>query len=192
VDGGYFGNSGLFSLGEWLKEATVSTVDEGGKAVLQPPTKKILVIRISSFPDNQSAGPADRPRKWSYQLIAPILTILHGRSEGQLVRDAAEGADLLEVLSRRGYEAKAITADYQAVSSKAITCSSDPPLTWHLTEVEKKCIDENWNQSKTSLVSQVKEFLASPTKAIPQTSISGEVHSEHLKEGIYVQEMVKR
>jgi hypothetical protein len=44
-------------------------------------------------------------------LIAPILTVLHGRSEGQLVRDVTEGADLLEILSRRGYEAEAITAD---------------------------------------------------------------------------------
>ena len=86
-------------------------------------------------------------------MIAPILTVLHGRSEGQVVRDVTEGADLLEILSRRGYEAEAITADYQAASGSAITCSPDPPLTWHSTEVEENCIDENWNQRKASLVS---------------------------------------
>ena len=192
VDGGYFGNSGVFSLAEWLKEATVITKDQRGRPEPPHAPKKILVIRISSFPDIQTIGPADRPKRWTYQLIAPILTVLHGRSEGQLVRDATEGADLLEILSRRGYEAEAITADYQAASGRAITCSPDPPLTWHLTEVEKNCIDENWNQRKASLVSQVKEFLASPINPIAQATISGEVSNQRLEEGVYKHEMVKQ
>jgi len=58
--------------------------------------------------------------------------------------------------------------------------------------VEKNCIDENWNQRKASLVSRVREFLASPIDSVPQAAISGEVSNQRLEEGIYKHEMVKQ
>jgi hypothetical protein len=197
VDGGYFENSGMFSLGEWLKEAALNTRDEHGQPDPRHQPRKILVIQIDAFPDKSWNGPADHPRSWAYQLIAPIDAILHVRSEGQLVRGATERADLLEVLSRRGYDASAITARYiplpgTAASAPHVDCPLDPPLTWHMTEVEKICIQQNWNQIRAGLVTQVREFLVSPVKPAPSGAMPGEVRSQRLADGLYLHEIVKQ
>lgn len=197
VDGGYFENSGMFSLGEWLKEAALNTLDEHGQPDARHPAKKILVLQIDAFPDGSWNGPADQPKSWAYQFVAPIYAILHVRSEGALVRDATASADLLEVLSRRGYEASAITARYipsvgTPASGTGVTCPPDPPLTWHLTEVEKICIRQNWSANKDSLVARVRTFLASPIRATPSGAVSGEVRTERVRDGLYVHEMVKQ
>jgi hypothetical protein len=118
------------------------------------------------------------------------------RSEGALVRDVTERSDLLELLTQRGYDASAITARYVPnVGSKnsgfRLTCPADPPLTWHLTEVEKICIRQNWADIEPNLISQLKNFLNAPVSR-PPFSRSGSVHNEQLREGLYLQEMVKQ
>jgi predicted acylesterase/phospholipase RssA len=194
VDGGYFENSGLFSLREWLKEAAVSTKAEDNARQRHPP-KKILIIQIDAFPDRFWNGPADQPKSWAYQLLAPVLAILHVRSEGALVRDTAEQSDLLELLSERGYDASAVTARYvPSVGSKnstlAVTCPADPPLTWHLTEVEKICIRQNWTDIESTLATKVKEFLGSPVSS-PDFTKPRSIRSEHVKEGLYLHQVIR-
>src|SRR5258708_29908274 len=86
-DGGYFDNSGVFTLSEWLKEAS-------RHSGLNPPPaasplvgrKRILVLQLEAFPDSNTAD-GESPKKWYYQLTSPIQTMLTVRSEGQLVRD---------------------------------------------------------------------------------------------------------
>jgi predicted acylesterase/phospholipase RssA len=197
VDGGYFDNSGLFSLGEWLKEAAPNTKGERGQPDRQHPSKKILAIRIDAFPDSDWDGPADDPKSWAYQFVAPVDAILHVRSEGQLVRDTTEGADLITVLTGRGYEASGVTARYipavvTNASNPSVSCPADPPLTWHLTELEKLCIQQSWKNIKADLLTQVRKFLAEPVSPPAATATPGEVHSERLEKGLYVHKMVKR
>ena len=78
-DGGYFDNSGVFALSEWLKEAVI-----GG------PKKRILILQLEAFPDNPPTD-TENAKKWYYQLTAPIETMLTVRSEGQNIRDRAAG-----------------------------------------------------------------------------------------------------
>jgi predicted acylesterase/phospholipase RssA len=186
VDGGYFDNSGLFSLGEWFKEATNSEV-----AV--PPSqlapKKILIIQIDAFPDDVRKHPDDRPQSWAYQLTAPVSAVLRVRSEAQVVRDTTEGGDLLKVLAARGHDARVIEARYAPSKD---TCATNPPLTWHLTEVEKYCIQESWDQIKTDLATQIREFLNSPATPAAEATKQGIVRTERLKPGLYLREMEKR
>lgn len=123
------------------------------------------------------------------------LAILHVRSEGALVRDTAEQSDLLELLSERGYDASAVTARYvPSVGSKnstlAVTCPADPPLTWHLTEVEKICIRQNWTDIESTLATKVKEFLHSPVSS-PDFTKPPSIRREHVKEGLYLHEVLR-
>jgi len=186
VDGGYFDNSGLFSLGEWLKEATtVDATDPPG----QLPPRKILIIQIDAFPDEVGPHPADHPKSWAYQLIAPVAAVLRVRSEAQTVRDATESGDLLKVLAARGHDARVIVARYAPAKD---VCAADPPLTWHLTEVEKHCIELSWNAIKSDLVTQLREFLSAPTTPPTAPQKEGKVHTERLKPGLYRSEMEKR
>jgi len=193
VDGGYFDNSGLFTLTKWLK-AAIPNLPPAGTSVHPLPNKKILILSIDAFPDGQWTGPGDTPHAWLYQLIAPAYAILHVRSEGQQVRDLSDSSNLLQILSLRGYDATTLTARYvpsnQATGSMAaVDCPQDPPLTWHLTEVEKACIDQEWNELKPELISQIKAFFAAGP---PQPSgAPAQVATTQLKKGLYVQKIMR-
>ncbi len=59
-----------------------------------------------------------------------------------------------------------------------------------MTEAEKICIHQNWIYIKEDLISRVREFLNSQV-APPGSAVPGNVRSERLKDGLYLQEMVK-
>jgi hypothetical protein len=194
-DGGYFENAGVFALGEWLKEAAnLDPSSQNGCADLRHAPKKILLFRIDAFPDNQWDGkPGDQPKSWAFQLIAPALGVLHIRSEAPKVRGTAETADLIQLLSSRGYETSTFTARYSpGEATKApgasVSCPADPPLTWHLTEVDKVCIEKDWRQIKPKLVATIRDFLTSPAKA-PSCPVPGEVQNRAVGQGMYLQEL---
>ena len=93
-DGGYFDNSGVFMLSEWLKEA-VSASPSG--------SKRILILQLDAFPDSDPPA-TDKVKKWYYQLYSPINTMLTVRSEGQIVRDQVIGEDLQKLLNGDGFQ----------------------------------------------------------------------------------------
>lgn len=194
VDGGYFDNSGLFTLTKWLKTALPNLPPPGQPAAVSPSKKKILILRIDAFPDGQWSGPADTPRQWPYQIIAPVYSILHVRSEGQLVRDLSDSSNILQILSLRGYEAAALTARYvpsdkAAGAAAAVDCPQDPPLTWHLTEVEKACIDQEWEALKPELISQINAFFSEVPA--PPTKVPEHVFTLPVKKGLYLQKIMR-
>lgn len=195
-DGGYFENSGVFALGEWLKEAANLNLElssQNGCADLQHAPKKILIFRIDAFPDSPWDGkPGDQPKSWAFQLIAPALGVLHIRSEAPKVRGTAESADLIQLLSGRGYETTTFTARYSPIDAMrapgtSVACPADPPLTWRLTEVDKLCIQRDWNQIRPTMVATIRNFLASPARA--NCAVPGEVQNKPLGQGMYLQEL---
>ncbi len=195
VDGGYFDNSGLFTLTEWIKEAAPDLSAPQGPGWPALSRKKILILRVDAFPDGNWTGPADQPRKWRYQFLAPLDAILHVRSEGQLVRDGTEGADLVEILNRRGHDAAALTVryipeNYASTPAGPVSCAMDPPLTWHLTEIEKLCIEKNWQDIKGDLLVKVNAFLATP--ATKPTGSPAKVLNEPVRKGLSLQRIAKQ
>jgi Patatin-like phospholipase len=195
VDGGYFDNSGLFTLTEWIKEAAPDLSAPQNPGSPPPARKKILILRVDAFPDGNWTGPADQPHKWGYQFLAPLYAILHVRSEGQLVRDGTEGADLLEILNRRGHDASALTVryipeNYASTPAGPVSCATDPPLTWHLTKIEQLCIEKNWEDMKGDLLVKVNAFLASP--AAKPTGSPAKVLNEPVRKGLSLQSIAKQ
>ena len=157
-DGGYFDNSGVFTLAEWLKEATMSPV-----ASAPPPNEpkhRILILQLDAFPDSK---PSDQqpPEKWYYQLLAPIYTMLRVRSEGQIVRDEVAGKDLQEMLNVAGHDTGWMLLRYEPTGVKraGIACPTDPPLSWHLTVVEQECIDLGWSNIQDRSSAEIARFL---------------------------------
>jgi hypothetical protein len=193
ADGGYFDNSGIFVLGEWLKAATANGPFNG-----QHPPKNILIVQIDAFPEEQQKDPADAPKSWAYQLIAPIFTVLHVRSEGQTVRDAAESVDLIQVMRSRGYDGKSVVARYSpnpggaADGASTRGCPSDPPLTWRLTELDKTCIQKSWNYMKGNLEAEVRKFLASRAKQPAFPYPTGKLSTVEVQKGLYVTDSAKQ
>jgi hypothetical protein len=162
-DGGYFDNSGVFTLSEWLKEATRRQNVTATPAV--SPTggkKRILVLQLEAFPDSNTAD-VEAPRKWYYQLTSPIQTMLTVRSEGQLVRDKTAGEDLQKLLNGSGYQTTWLLVRYTPSAVKfpvgSVSCAANPPLSWHLTPIEKRCIDQAWKGISKQTSQEIADFL---------------------------------
>jgi hypothetical protein len=156
-DGGYFDNSGVFMLSEWLKEAV------GGS----PPDskKRILILQLDAFPDSEPQD-TETVKKWYYQLFSPIDTMLTVRSEGQIVRDTAVGEDLQKLLNGYGYQTTWMLVRYTPpaanVMKDGVACPLQPPLSWHLTPKEQLCIDTAWSQAQPNISPEVMNFLKGP------------------------------
>lgn len=128
VDGGYYDNYGMYSLIEWLDEALAK---RDGRI------KKVLVIQIkgsSGNPDAQDKGGSGRG--WFYQFFAPLTTILNVRDESQ-VYSADEQFRLLKAKWESQVEIQQAVFAYP---------KGDTPLSWHLTEKQKREIKDNWDQ----------------------------------------------
>ena len=91
VDGGYFDNSGLCALTEWLDEALEERASVPGRA---PGKEEILVIEIRGFPEGTKAQYKVN-RGWFYQLYAPLSTLLGVWTTGQAATNVTE-FDLLQ------------------------------------------------------------------------------------------------
>ena len=196
ADGGYFDNSGVFALSEWLKRAvsdpqqTATPAPNASHAVVSAADsdpKRILILQLDAFPDSSPEPDMDRlsaedrrkeiqreKKKWYYQLLAPVYTILKVRSESQVVRDNSAGSDLQSRLNFDGYPTEWLLVRYDPgaarQSNKNLSlpvlrngqsaCSQDPPLSWHLTRNEKTCIEDVWNSIRPAVASALDKFLS--------------------------------
>lgn len=120
------------------------------------------MLQLEAFPDNALAD-VEAPKKWYYQLASPITTMLTVRSEAQLVRDKTAGEDLQKLLNGNGYQTTWLLVRYTpgAVKSSVgnVPCAANPPLSWHLTPVEKRCIDQAWQDISKQASQEISEFL---------------------------------
>ena len=194
VDGGYFDNSGLFTLTSWLKAAIPELPADGTPPAKPAAKQKILILSISAFADSQWNGPDDQAYRWPYQLSAPITSILNVRSEGQVVHDLVDSANLIQILQLRGYAAAALTARYDPATHKqsgahGLDCSH-PPLTWRLNEVENFCIDQEWEYLKPALVANINAFFS--VQPLAPSAGPAQVTTETVKPGLYLQKIAPR
>jgi hypothetical protein len=161
-DGGYFDNSGVFTLSEWLKEAIRRRAVAAPAVSPTTSKKRILVLQLEAFPDNSTAD-VEAPKKWYYQLTSPIQTMLTVRSEGQLVRDKTAGEDLQKLLNAKGYETTWLLVRYTPSTVKfsdgGVSCAPNPPLSWHLTPLERRCIDQAWKNISKQTSQEIADFL---------------------------------
>ena len=160
-DGGYFDNAGMYALSQWLEEAATTT-DSSLAVQTAPVHHRILILQLDAFPDEVKADQQPE-EKWYYQLFAPILTILHVRSEGQVVRNQAAGKDLQKILNAAGYDTGWMLIRYEPSVARSARsesgCPTDPPLSWHLTPVEQDCIDSGWNSVRARAGEEIARFL---------------------------------
>jgi len=131
-DGGYYDNSGLLSVVEWL---------DGARSNLAG--YQVLLILIDAQPGSQKPGSS---WSWQKQLVGPIETLVHVRTSSQQVRESIELEMAKKYLTRQDSK-EAATAKLEVFSEPFLFWSPtdpDPPLSWHLTETQKKEIRAAW------------------------------------------------
>jgi hypothetical protein len=178
-DGGYFDNSGVFILSEWLKKAVSASA---------PGSKRILILQLDAFPNSEPTD-TEKFKKWYYQLGSPINTMLTVRSEGQIVRDTAIGEDLQKLLNADGFQTTWMLVRYTPPAagemSDGVACPLDPPLSWHLTPKEQLCVETAWEIAQPKLSPEVNNFLVrqldpSHATCMPYKVVTGVVERQCL------------
>ncbi len=136
-DGGYYDNSGVLSALEWIEQAAPALKGH-----------PVLLLLIDSEPG--TPGPAQR-WSWQRQFVAPLDTLLNVRTASQQVRGAFETA----IAQRQLHFGSGL----EVVPVSFLYSSSLPaPLSWHLTNAQKRGISQKWEEM-THQRQLVMEFL---------------------------------
>jgi hypothetical protein len=150
VDGGYFDNSGLVALSNWLDSALQDLVQSQPCKV----PEKILVIQILPFPEPVS-GSAKAPTGNFLQILSPLQTVFSVREQvqtGLTQRDFAfvstrwklEAFNPNSPARIRPIEIQLVNVVYQSDGDTDYT-----PLSWHLRQGERDAIEKSWDRFKS-------------------------------------------
>jgi hypothetical protein len=155
ADGGYFDNSGVVTVVEWLNKLLSSNQN--------PNITRVMLLQINAFPKSLAGFEDADKQGWFLELIGPLLTLYKVRDSTQIARNIKE----IELLQQRWQER--IKIEYfpvffpsfspkgqleERLSAKVRRPESHtyffnngkyaPPLSWKLTDVEKKMIEHAW------------------------------------------------
>ena len=161
ADGGYYDNSGVAALVQWLHNG-LSDLASRNQTKLP---KDILVIRINAFPAS-AKGYVKKHRGTFFQIWAPLLSLntSRGAAQGcsadrelQLLRErwSRDGQALHKSRQRLGVNIE--TVDF-TFSPSGTPRKKRPPLSWHLRMEEQAEIEKAWNETRTN--EQVQKVLA--------------------------------
>jgi hypothetical protein len=134
VDGGYYDNFGVSSVIEWLNEGLSYQIDKR--------VKNVLLIQIRG--DQMSDAEFNKTyygNGWLYQAYAPLQTLLNVRTTGQFSHNEAELG-----LFRRYWQAKGVNIQTAVFEYEYDPKKEQPPLSWHLTETQKKNLNNAWEK----------------------------------------------
>jgi len=136
VDGGFFDSSGIYSLMGWLEEAAEGVKDSR--------IHEIVLLQIDPFPEPNQ--PVDRrtTQPWYSQLLDPMKTIVGVRETGQAARIRYE-FPLFAASLEPGIAIRRLEFRYRPSPRCAL---DSPPFSWHLTEFDKGCLAEAWEDSR--------------------------------------------
>jgi hypothetical protein len=159
VDGGYFDNSGLCALTEWLGEA-LSERELAWKKARKPPinNERILVLEIRGFP-KQAVKPPKPSRGWFYELEAPVSTMLGVQASAQEGANHIQFNWMKKYWGLKGIEIDDIVLqpDKEVYEKKGIL-----PLSWHLRDQDKELIEKAWERKCATSCQAVMDFVGSP------------------------------
>jgi hypothetical protein len=152
ADGGYYDNSGVAALVQWLHNGLSDLVECNPTRL----PKQILVIRINAFPAAEQ-GYVKEHRGTFFQFWAPLLTMKTFRGAAHACSADRELRLLCErwsgeVLPRqKGRHRDGVTIEtVDFTFSPSARCKKKrPPLSWHLRMEEQAEIEKAWNVLRT-------------------------------------------
>jgi Patatin-like phospholipase len=174
ADGGYYDNSGVAALVQWLHNGLSDLADRNPRRL----PKQILVIRINAFPAAKQ-GYLKEHRGTFFQFWAPLLTMSTFRGaahacsadrELQLLRERWSGKVLARQKGQHRDGVTIETVDFTFFPSAACK-KKRPPLSWHLRMQEQAEIDNAWSAIRTGeQVQKVSEYLGLFPVRLKQTT----------------------
>jgi len=142
ADGGYFDNSGFVTAEEWL--------DEWLKTENNLNIKRVLVLQINAFPESTSTEKVQDKGGWFMATIGPLLAMFKVRDTVLATRTAKE-ALLLKERWKNQVDICYFPIFFPSESEAPQFYKNGqyrPPLSWKLTDKEKKAIQDGWEAIK--------------------------------------------
>jgi hypothetical protein len=131
ADGGYFDNSGVVTVVEWLNKLLNSKQNSN--------ISKVMILQINAFPKSLAEFENANKQGWFLELIGPLLTLYKVRDSTQIARNVKE----IELLQQRWQDR--IKIEYFPIFFPSLNKGKyEPPLSWKLTDVEKIMIQDAW------------------------------------------------
>ncbi|MBD2211267.1 patatin-like phospholipase family protein [Nostoc linckia FACHB-104] len=150
ADGGYFDNFGIVTSIELLDQLLESSQNNQ--------IKKVILLQINAFPDNESPTQEEGAPGWQMEVIGSLLALLNVRSSTQngsnslnikLLKDKYEcgynhndNERRLQFLKDKSCK-KGIEINHVNITFPPGKIS--PPLSWQLTQEQKKAIQQSWD-----------------------------------------------
>jgi hypothetical protein len=190
ADGGYFDNAGAFTATQFLHCLLSSDQNPG--------IKRVMIVQINPFPESDTTFLAPTPRNqgWLMGVVGPLLAIFQVRDSTLISRTESEikllqqrwaedpnpvDIQYFDVSFPSCVQMKEIERQLQRQSSthvkrrKGFTYFFDsngnyePPLSWKLTDAEKKAIQMAWsdiahapNQAVSKIKAQWEDWKRNP------------------------------
>jgi hypothetical protein len=136
ADGGYYDNFGVVTAVNWLRSLLPSHLDDLRR-------RGVLLVLIRAFPEAaepEAGGGGARARQgWLFATAGPLLAMYNVRTSAQAFHNNAE-VGLLKELWERGYKVRLDVAAFE-LEKKA-------PLSWRLTDAERRAILNGWNEPR--------------------------------------------
>lgn len=142
ADGGYFDNSGMVTMVEWLNEWLDP---QKGLNI-----KRVLLLQINAFPES-TPSKSKIEGGWFQAIIGPLLTLFSVRDTTQLSRVSTE----VELLQKRWANQVKIAYCPIFFPKNGKNGEYKPPLSWTLTEKQKQNIKNGWCGIKEEIGKQI-------------------------------------
>lgn len=142
ADGGYFDNSGMVTMVEWLNEWLDP---QKGLNI-----KRVLLLQINAFPES-TPSKSKIEGGWFQAIIGPLLTLFSVRDTTQLSRVSTE----VELLQQRWKNQVKIAYCPIFFPKNGKNGENKPPLSWQLTEKQKQNIKNGWCGIKEEIGKQI-------------------------------------
>jgi hypothetical protein len=163
VDGGYFDNSWLVALTEWLNEALHQREEVWQRTGRQRTEREtIIVLQIRGFPEGKRSH-YKSARGWFYQLYAPLSTMLGVWTAGQEATNVTELDLLRKYWGQKGIDLLPIV--FQPDPSICQDKRGVLPLSWRLRKEDKELIEQAWTfecKRTDSNCKKLLEFVGAP------------------------------
>lgn len=167
-DGGYFDNFGIGT--------SVDLLDNLLESERCNQIKKVILIQINAFPDNENVQEEKGAPGWQMEVIGSLLALLNVRSSTQNEGNALN-IKLLTDKYKCGYKDDEQEKLQQFLKDKSCQKGvevmhipikfprgkTNPPLSWQLTQEQKKAIQnawEDWKETNSDVIFKLKNIFS--------------------------------
>lgn len=137
TDGGYFDNSGMFTVIEWINEHSEMLVTD-----LR--IKQIILIQINASPDEPKLEEQKGDKGWFMEWLGPLQAIYTVRDSTLMSRNSRE----VELLDKSKTNIEIDHFVFSFPSDDDFKHKVEQPLSWKLTKKQKENLKKGWEITK--------------------------------------------